>query len=41
MESIKNNENYIKVLEKEIKKLKERREVIKDGYESKLNHKKY
>jgi hypothetical protein len=30
-ESIKNNENLIKVLEKEVKKLRERREELKEG----------
>lgn len=40
-EHIKNNENIIRVLEKDARKLRDRREELKDGLESRLNAKKY
>lgn len=40
-EAIKNNETIIKVLEKELKKNKERNDDLKNGLEAKLNTKKY
>jgi len=40
-ENIKNNETVIKNLEKQVKKMRDRREELKNGLESKLNAKKY